>query len=281
MLDSERIYQEGGTKLQRSKFFLRQAMRYLLGVGFLTAAILILQTTNLLPRSSLIKHPEVEGHDIVRDVPTQEMAIALSFDDGPSPKFTPQILEVLKENKVTATFFAVGMRIEQFPDVAKAIAVDNELANHSYSHPHWSNPTKSEVQEEITRASDVMFEITGQRTWLFRPPEGFWNSTVIDAAKELHYQTVMWSWRTDPKDWANPGVYQIVQRIVKNARPGEIIIMHDCGGNRIQTVQALPVIIQQLRDKGYHFVTVSDLLKLHPDVKSSVPNAFVRPEPLP
>lgn len=267
--------------LQRPKFFLRRSMCYLLGIGFLAATILILQTTNPLLLGSLVKQPEVEDHDIVRDVPTQEMAIALSFDDGPSPKFTPQILEVLNENDVRATFFAVGMRIEQFPDVAKAIAAKHELANHSYSHPHWSNPTKVEVQEEITKASDVMFQITGQKPWLFRPPEGFWNNTVIEAAKELNYQTVMWSWRTDPKDWANPGVYQIVQRVVKNASPGEIIIMHDCGGNRSQTVQALPLIIKELKAKGYHFVTVSDLLKLRPDTKSPVPNAKARTHQLP
>jgi polysaccharide deacetylase family sporulation protein PdaB len=237
--------------------------------GFIVATVWIFHTRTLPPSLLQTESPEVKGHDVVRDVPTEEKVIALSFDDGPSPKFTPQILDILNENSVPATFFAVGMRIEQFPDVARAIAAQHELANHSYSHPHWNNPSKEEVQEEINRASDVIYAITGQRPHLFRPPEGYWDQTVIDAAKELHYQTIMWSWRTDPKDWANPGVYQIVQRIVKNARPGEIVILHDCGGNRIQTVVALPEIIKQLKAKGYRFVTVSELLQLHPDLKAN------------
>lgn len=198
---------------------------------------------------------------VVKQVVTTKKVVALTFDDGPSTTFTPQVLDILKEHNATATFFVVGKRAEQYPELIKRAADEgHEIANHTYNHP--MSPVKAgRLAEELDKTDEVVFGVTGKHTQYFRPPGGKCTRATVEPALDKGYKVILWTAQEDPKDWADPGVQQIVSRVVDHVRNGSIIILHDCGGDRTQTMEALPKIIQGLRDKGYEFVSVSSLLK--------------------
>jgi peptidoglycan/xylan/chitin deacetylase (PgdA/CDA1 family) len=175
--------------------------------------------------------------------------IALTFDDGPS-SYTPQILSILRHHHAKGSFFEIG---EQVSSASGAVLkAGDELANHSYHHE--SYPSRSSMAATNSRIRSA----TGFEPCLFRPPGGFYNSRVVGDAKALGMTTVMWN--VDPRDWSNPGSDAIYSRVVSAARPGAIVAMHDGGGDRSQTVAALPRIIKTLHGRGYRLVTVSRLL---------------------
>ncbi|MBM7702043.1 polysaccharide deacetylase family protein [Metabacillus iocasae] len=211
--------------------------------------------------------------DIVWEVPTkEEKIIALTFDDGPDPRYTPVILNLLDEYEAKATFFVVGSRIDRYPRIAKRqVKEGHELANHTYSHLQVQGQSVQRIEEEIKRAGTAIEEITGQPSYLFRPPTGYYDDNVVNAAKSQGYTVVMWSWHQDTFDWRNPGVGRIVNQVLNNARSGDIVLFHDTGGNRRQTIEALKQILPELEKRGYKFVTISDLLKHHPNYKSLYP----------
>lgn len=181
--------------------------------------------------------------------PTSPKRIALTFDDGPS-SYTSQILNVLQHHHAKGTFFEIG---EQVSSESRAVLeAGGELANHSYHHENY--PSRSSMAATNTRIRST----TGFEPCLFRPPGGAYNSRVVSDAKALGMTTVLWN--VDPKDWSTPGSGAIYSRVVSGARPGAIVVMHDGGGNRSQTVDALPRIIRTLHERGYHLVTVSKLL---------------------
>ncbi|MGE5653288.1 MAG: polysaccharide deacetylase family protein, partial [Bacillota bacterium] len=210
--------------------------------------------------------------DVITNVPTTEKVIALTFDDGPSPTFTPQILAILKEQCVSATFFIVGMRVDSFPDVAREIVSSgNEIGNHTYSHP-LKQMGAAQFERELTRAHETIREVTGVETKIYRPPGAYYNKTTLAILKKHDYTMVLWSWWQNAKDYANPGVDVIVGRILDDPQNGDIIVLHDCGGNRSQTVEALPKIIKGLKEKGFKLVTVSELLsRLNPGPGDIIP----------
>ncbi|TDA68328.1 MAG: polysaccharide deacetylase family protein [Clostridia bacterium] len=198
----------------------------------------------------------------VWDGRVSEPLIALTFDDGPDPDFTPQVLTVLREFKVKATFFMVGNLVEAYPEVAREVATEgHEIGNHTYSHPSLTRIDAGELRQELIRADRVITAITGQQPRLFRPPGGYYDETVISTARDLGYRVVIWSWKQDTKDWGNPGARGIVRRVLQNARPGDIILLHDGGGNRSQTVQALAPLLTELQKREFKLVTVSELLQ--------------------
>ena len=175
--------------------------------------------------------------------------IALTFDDGPSP-YTSQVVSVLKRYHVRGTFFEIG---EQVSSASRAVVKGGEeIADHSYHHE--TDPSRS----SMAATNSAIRRVTGFEPCLFRPPGGTFNSRVIGDARSLGMTTVIWN--VDPRDWSTPGSDAIYSRVVSAARPGAIVIMHDGGGNRSQTVAALPRIISTLRSRGYHMVTVSKLL---------------------
>lgn len=198
--------------------------------------------------------------------------VALTFDDGPDPVYTGQILNILKKYGVKATFFMVGSNAQRNPElVARACREGNLLGNHTYTHPNVAVISRKQTQLELNATQRVIEEITGHKTILFRPPY------VADAepqtpeelipivrAQELGYLTV--GEFNDPQDWSRPGVDRIVNRVLSGANSGNIILLHDAGGDRSQTVKALPRIITALKAKGYRFVTVNRLLGVGPDV---------------
>lgn len=187
-------------------------------------------------------------------VKTQEKVVALTFDDGPDPLFTGSVLDVLKAKKVKATFFILGDNAKQNPDLLKRIyAEGHEVGNHGYTHSY----TSSQFIKELEYTDEVVFRAIRQHTRFYRPPGGIVSKSVINGVKEKGHVLTLWS--IDSKDWRNPGPAQIVQNVVKSTFPGAIILLHDGGEKREQTIQALSVIIEQLQKQGYRFVTLTEL----------------------
>ncbi|WP_018130164.1 polysaccharide deacetylase family protein [Effusibacillus pohliae] len=208
--------------------------------------------------------------DVVWDVPTDQKVIALTFDDGPNPRYTPQILDLLKQHHAKATFFVTGLRVQKYPELAKREVLEgHELGNHTYSHPSMRQISSEKLQDELTKANQVINHVTGQQTHLFRPPGGHYDETIVNTAKQAGYMVVMWSWDQDTRDWGRPGAEKIVRTVLSNIHNGDIVLFHDHGGNRNQTIAALREILPELQQRGYRFVTISELLHMKETTKPS------------
>jgi peptidoglycan/xylan/chitin deacetylase (PgdA/CDA1 family) len=197
-----------------------------------------------------------------------ERRIALTFDDGPNEPYTSQILDILRTEGVPATFFVLGENVEAHPDIARRIVRDGHtIANHSYTHSDLVFDTKARVRSEILKTEQAIERVTGERTRLFRPPYGYKDFFTVHQSQKLGYVMVQWS--VTGQDWRRPGANQIVSNVLKGARPGSIVLLHDGdkwhrGGDRSQTVAALPLMIRALREQGYSFAKLPDLLHLPP-----------------
>jgi peptidoglycan/xylan/chitin deacetylase (PgdA/CDA1 family) len=188
--------------------------------------------------------------------------IALTFDDGPGP-YTPEVLDVLERFHARATFFVVGKMERYFSaSTTRAIRDGNTIGDHTQSHPKLALLSPRDQREELFEPL-VRIELLGaDRPTLFRPPYGSYNASTLRQLQALHLLMVLWS--ADTQDYQQPGVSVIVQRALAGAAPGAIVLMHDGGGNRSQTVAALPTIITKLRALGYTLVTVPELLMNDP-----------------
>lgn len=227
-----------------------KAKAMLFGIAGISA-ILILLSFTITKRQHLGK---IIWHGSVRT-----NYIALTFDDGPDIKYTPQILDILKENKVKATFFLVGRKVEKYPEIAKRIVEEGHIVgNHTYSHTNLLLDRKKTVKKEIKRCEDAIVKNCGVVPYLFRPPYGFRTPLVYEVAEEKGYLVVLWS--LSSHDWVSPGKERIINRVLKKSKNGAIILFHDSGGNRQQTVDALPEIIKQLKNKGYNLVGIPEIL---------------------
>lgn len=181
--------------------------------------------------------------------------VALTFDDGPNSGETQRILRILQREKVKATFFVLGTNVEKYPGiVARAAAEGHQIAVHSYSHPRFTKSTPEKIQSEIDRCADLVEAETGKRPTWIRPPYGAVDGLVYHEIAKAGFNTALWT--VDPRDYSRPGMQKIINRVVFNAHPGMVVLMHDGGGNRAETVSALPGIIGELRDAGYRFVTM-------------------------
>ena len=188
-----------------------------------------------------------------------EKVVALTLDDGPKEPETPQVLDILQKNHVKATFFVVGKAVEAYPQIMQRIVAEGHaIGNHTWHH--WYRPMSLAIaRSEIERTAEIIQKTTGVKTELFRPPGGFLNNGLATYAKSQKHAVVMWSVTvadTDPR--AKPEAF--VNNVMKGAKPGSIILMHDGGGDRSRTVKALPQIIKGLRQQGYRFVTLPELL---------------------
>jgi peptidoglycan-N-acetylglucosamine deacetylase len=181
-------------------------------------------------------------------------AIALTIDDGPDPAYTPQVLQLLRQYQVTATFSMIGINVAAHPDLAKMVAeAGHQIANHTWTHADLARSPAHFVHSELARASAAIHAVTGVQPGLFRAPYGAWSAAVIRQCE--HMKMIPLAWSVDPRDWAQPGTRSIVRNIMGNTRPGSIILEHDGGGNRAQTVAALRIVLPRLLDEGYHFRT--------------------------
>jgi peptidoglycan/xylan/chitin deacetylase (PgdA/CDA1 family) len=199
---------------------------------------------------------------VVYRVPTSEKIVALTFDDGPHPTFTPELLEILERYHVKATFFMIGRRMEQYPDLVRAVlSHGHAIGNHSYTHPSdLRADTRAQVVRELEACERVIERLSGRRNHLFRPPRGLIDGTVFTIAEEEGYRTILWTVSADHHDAPTP--QQMARRVLEHIRPGGVILAHDgtfC--TRWKDVAATPLIIEALQKRGYRFVTVPELLR--------------------
>ncbi|MCY7477040.1 polysaccharide deacetylase family protein [Paenibacillus larvae] len=200
--------------------------------------------------------------DIVWEVPMGKKMMALTFDDGPDPDETMQILDLLKQYEAKATFFLIGNRVIRYPDLVKREASEgHELANHTYSHAYFNRASKERMIKEIKDAEEAIFQASGVHTCLFRPPGGYYNQILVDVCKANNYTPILWSWHQDTVDWKTPGVKKIVNKVLNNARGGDIVLFHDHVEGSTQTIEALKQILPELKKRGFRFVTVSELMR--------------------
>ena len=212
-----------------------------------------------------------------------EHEVALTFDDGPDPKWTPMILDILKRYGIKATFFLVGSQAEQYPDIVKRIVNEGHLVgNHTYNHANLAVISSRQIQLELNATQRLIESITGRSTTLFRPPyNADSHPTQLDElvplkqVDELGYTIVMED--VDPEDWARPGADVIVDRIKELRHDGSLILLHDAGGNRQQTVDALPKIIDWLQTRGDKIVPLGELLQIPQDQLMPLVQAGVDP----
>lgn len=193
-------------------------------------------------------------------LPPGKKVIALTFDDGPWPNSTAKVLDILKKNNIKGTFFVVGQNVKNYPDLTKRVVTDGHIiANHTWHH--WYHQMNAQVAAyEVANTTDIIYQTTGVKTSLFRPPGGNMRNGVAAYAKSNKYAVIMWS--SDSMDYARPGVPRLINNIFREAKPGGIVLMHDGGGDRSHTVKALPEIINKFRKQGYEFVTVPELLEM-------------------
>jgi peptidoglycan-N-acetylglucosamine deacetylase len=180
--------------------------------------------------------------------------IALTIDDGPSPIYTPQVLRILERYKVTASFSMVGENVAAYPGIAREVAdAGHVIVNHTWDHADLALMKPSQARTEIARATDAIHAAVGERPRIFRAPYGAWSRAALEycAAEKL----MPLDWSVDPRDWARPGVREIVGNILRNTAAGSIILEHDGGGDRSETVAALKIVIPRLLDEGYRFRT--------------------------
>ncbi|MGD0698282.1 MAG: polysaccharide deacetylase family protein [Trebonia sp.] len=178
--------------------------------------------------------------------------IALTIDDGPSPVYTPQVLRVLERYGVRATFSMVGENVSYYPAVAKDVAeAGHTIINHTWDHANLTSLSAAAQRAEITRATDAIQAASGVQPRMFRAPYGAWSPRVLKfcAAEGL----IPLDWSVDPRDWSRPGVREIVGTIMKTTKSGSIILEHDGGGDRSETVAALKIVLPRLLDEGYRF----------------------------
>lgn len=201
---------------------------------------------------------------IIKKGNEDEKIIALTFDDGPDEVFTPQVLDILKKNDVKATFFLVGENLKQNKEIVKRqFEEGHEIGNHTYTHINVAKSGYDKVYEEITKTQEEIKEITGVEPKLFRPPYRAMSRHMCDIVKNKNMNIILWS-NLDPRDWSNPGVYSIVNTIESKVGNGNIILLHDYNNlrnSKSQTIQALESVIPYLKEQGYKFVTISELIE--------------------
>ncbi|MFC5602461.1 polysaccharide deacetylase family protein [Sporosarcina koreensis] len=197
--------------------------------------------------------------------PTDQKRVALTFDDGPDPRFSNGVLDVLKQYNVPATFFVLGSRAVANPEIVKRMQNEGYvIGNHTYTHPNLVKESDlATLEQEVTRTEDALNEIIGYRTKLFRPPYGFLYNELVEKLRDMNYYVIGWS--VDSLDWQEEPPEVIASNVLDIIHPGAIILMHDgaeSGGDRTNTIESLRQIIPALQEQGYEFVTVPELLNI-------------------
>jgi len=186
--------------------------------------------------------------------------IALTFDDGPSIRNTEEILAILKEYDIRATFFVIGENAEAEPErIRKIHEAGHEIGNHTYTHAYISKIEKEALREEILKTENVLKEITGEAPCVFRPPGGDYDEESLAVLEEMGYKSILWS--LDTRDWSMPRSDAIASKIEENAVGGDIILFHDLNDKRLPTPEALKRILPYLKENGYEFVTISEMIE--------------------
>ncbi len=199
--------------------------------------------------------------DIYRKNQNEYKKIALTFDDGPHPRYTPQILDILDYYGIKATFFIVGINAVNYHEALEEISRrGHEIGNHTYTHPHVAVLDADRLNSEVEKCESAIYGLTDHKTKLFRPPEGMVDSQVKNVLKNLDYKVILWD--IDTLDWAHTPSEAIRDNVVKHIASGDIILMHDYISYNSPTPEALKLFIPELLNMGYKFVVVSELIGL-------------------
>ncbi len=194
---------------------------------------------------------------------TSQKLVALTFDDGPYPPYTSQVLDVLKERQIPATFFVIGQNAAKYPELLRRIVAEgHQLGNHTYHHVDLLKLDRQGMITEIEKTNKVIADAVGYVPHVMRPPHGFRDAVVMDAMAEYKLKVIEWS--VSSRDWVNPGAEVIAERTLGKVQNGSVILLHDGDGiaaalPREQTVAATRIIIDKLLAKGYKFVTVDEI----------------------
>ncbi|HEX3816811.1 MAG TPA: polysaccharide deacetylase family protein [Chthoniobacterales bacterium] len=225
------------------------------------------QTPSATPTSAAEKLPTASA--TVAPSPTTALSysevhvdgpyVAMTFDDGPSPKLTPELLDILAARHIHATFFVIGENAERHPEILqRAVREGHEIGSHTFTHPALAKLSDAGVRRELQKTDDVIRKAIGKSPTLLRPPYG---SITARQKKWIHdefgYTIVLWD--VDPDDWKNPGPAVVTSRIVRQTHAGSIILSHDIHAG---TIKSVPATLDQLQAKGFKFVTVSQLIAM-------------------
>ena len=197
-------------------------------------------------------------HDTVmlNAVQTTRPRLALTFDDGPHPQNTPWLLDILAQYRARATFYVIGQNARRYPEIMRRIVAEgHEIGNHSYTHPMLSHLGDQGVLREIDRTQQVVWDTVGAVPVTMRPPYGAFSTRQMHMLfDQRNLSTVVWS--VDPQDWRRPGVETIANHVLGSVFPGAIVLMHDGGGERTQSVAALEIVLRELSARGYSFYNI-------------------------
>ena len=215
---------------------------------FFVLSVLILQAAQISASASSVQ-------------PSATKRIVLTFDDGPHPRQTRQILDFLDQYQIKATFFMIGVNVRQYPDtVREVVSRGHEVGNHTNTHSHAARLDSRILEQQILDCERELFMQSGINVRLFRPPEGALNDEMRAVIKQLGYTNVLWN--LDTRDWAHTPPEEIAQYVINNAKNGDIILMHDYIGANSPTLQALELFVPELIAQGFTFVTVGELMSL-------------------
>lgn len=224
----------------------------------------------LILLASFISYYEYHGigpqDGIIRRGPKDKKVVSLTFDDGPSPRHTPAILDILREKGVKATFFVTGRHVLKYPDIARRIVTEgHDMGNHTHTHRELAPSTRRIVLNQVRKAEKAIKSVTGANPHLFRPPRGIISNAVRHLLVEEGYKIILWS--VSAVDWGGIGVNAIVRRVKRYSRNGSIVLFHDSGAlirkegaRRKNTVAALPLVIDNLKKEGFEIIPISEML---------------------
>ena len=192
----------------------------------------------------------------IYSVEIQEKKISISFDCAWGVEYTDKLLDIMQKNGVRCTFFAVQFWVEKYPEfVEKIVNAGHEIGTHSRTHPYMSKLTETQIRDELTTSIQAIENLTGKKVTLFRPPYGDYNNLLIDTCKDMGIYPIQWD--VDSLDWKNLSATEIALRVVNGAKNGSIILCHNTG---LHTADALPMIFSTLKNRGFEFVPISELI---------------------
>lgn len=212
------------------------------------------QTAAPSPMAVWVRHkPAFTVHDVVPQAPAE--AVALTIDDGPSALWTPRMLDLLDHHEIKATFCLIGTEARRFPHlVQRIVEAGHHIANHTMHHPlDFGTLSRGRLDAEILGAHKIIHETAGVWPRLFRAPGGAWSRQVY--ASVAAHGMIPIDWDVDPRDWSRPGVPHVTRMLLK-AKPGDILLCHDGGGDRAQTLSSLKTVLPRLKDRGLQFITL-------------------------
>jgi peptidoglycan-N-acetylglucosamine deacetylase len=215
------------------------------------------------PTNSEVK--KVDKQEVMyTTLPSEDKIVALTFDDGPDDKYTNDVLQILKEFDIKATFFVIGKNIKTYPRFMEQIINEGHaIGNHTWSHVNLTDLSASQIKKELDKTNQILKKEFGVETDLVRPPFGAMDERTLKVLTDLGFHTFKWS--VDTRDWAGTDSSAIIQNVRDNVKPGGVVLQHSAGGkggNLDNTLEALPVIISDLKEKGYQFVTLPEMLQI-------------------